>query len=111
MKKNIETNWNELWPIGNILNEVCHGINISNFENEIGFKYESILFLLKKITAYKVKEYESEIKKVIELNDFERDIIQKSFQEVLKEIEEWEFSTRIGISIAEANVIISKLTS
>lgn len=28
------TNWNELWPIANILNEVCHGIDIGDIKKE-----------------------------------------------------------------------------
>ncbi|HRD56229.1 MAG TPA: hypothetical protein PLC42_07535 [Parachlamydiaceae bacterium] len=36
IKKIIETKWNELWPIVNILNEVCHGLHIENFEKEAG---------------------------------------------------------------------------
>jgi uncharacterized protein YqgV (UPF0045/DUF77 family) len=111
MEKTIETKWNELWPIVNILNEVCHGIDINDFENEIGFKYEVIFALLRKIAAYEMEEDKSEIKTTIELNDVEVDVIIKCCNEVLKQIEEWEFSTRIGVSIKEASKIKERLTS
>ncbi len=39
----IETNWNELWPIVNIMNEVCHGIKIHDMDQAIGYKYEIIV--------------------------------------------------------------------
>ncbi|MEI8365658.1 MAG: hypothetical protein WCF65_04485 [Parachlamydiaceae bacterium] len=109
MKKIIETNWDELWPIVNILNEICHGIKIESFEKKIGSDYETIYILLKKISSYEVEETDSHFPIKIELSDFEKEIIIRSFRESLKQIEEWEYSTRIGISSTEANRIIEKL--
>ena len=109
MKKNIETNWNELWSISNILNDVCHGINI-DIEKEIKYKYDEIFLLLKKINSYEVKEGDLEVNFSIELKDAEINILKQCFRVILKEIEDWEFSTRIGVSINEANLIINKLT-
>jgi len=111
MRKIIETTWNELWPVVNILNEICHGIKINDFEKQIGFKYDEIFSLLEKIEAYEVKEYEADLKTTLELNDStEMSILKNCFRVVLKHIEEWEFSTRIGVSISEATAIINKLT-
>ena len=110
MWKIIETSWNELWPIANILNEVCHGININDTENDVGFKYETIFDLLRKLSTYEVEEAKSDIKTTIELSSLETEIITKCFNEVFKQIEEWEFQTRIGITKKEANDILNKLT-
>jgi hypothetical protein len=111
MRKTKETNWNNLWPIANILNEVCNGIHINDVERKIGFKYENIHSLLRKISNYKAKEEDSENIEIIELDENEIKIINRCFDEVLKQIEEWEFSTRIGISIKEAIEIKNKLTN
>ena len=85
----IETTWDEFFPIVNILNEVCHGIDINNFQEEIGFDYEEIFLLLKKINRSKTLDDNEQIE--IELNTREIEIIKRSFKEVVRQIEEWEF--------------------
>lgn len=62
------------------------------------------------MSKYEAENSKSEDEMVIILNKFEINIINQCFKEVSKEIEEWEFSTRIGISTAEAKAIKSKLT-
>lgn len=109
MKKK-ETNWNELWPIVNVLNEVCNGIQLHDLENKLGFNRENIIALMDKMETHQVDESRSEESAIIELDDHEINIINKCFKEVLKEIEEWEFQTRIGITIDKATAIINKLT-
>lgn len=106
----LETNWDELWPIVNVLNEVSQGLYIDDIEQEVGFKSEQILLLMHRIISYQAKESELESAFVISLNIDEKIIIENCFQVVLKEIEEWEFSTRIGISITEAKKIVDKIT-
>ncbi len=69
MKKIIEMSWEELWPIANILNEVCNGIRIENIEDKIGATDEEVYFLLRKIISYKEKEFESKTKKVIDVDE------------------------------------------
>jgi len=32
MRKKIDTKWNELWPLVNILNEVCNGFYIEDIQ-------------------------------------------------------------------------------
>lgn len=103
-----KTKWNDLWPIVNILNEICNGVQI---EQAIGFKYEEIMDLLRKISSYEVEEGNLENAQIIELSDNEIEIIKKSFNEILKHIEEWEFSTRIGVSIQEARDLKEKLVN
>lgn len=106
----LETNWDELWPIVNVLNEVSQGLYIDDIEQEVGFKSEQILLLMHRITPYRANESELESPFVISLNSDEKNIIKNCFQVVLKEIEEWEFSTRIGILINEAKKIVDKIT-
>ena len=108
MEKIIETCWNELWPLINVLNEICHGINISNLEQVVGFKYDTILALLTKLETYDVKEIDSDNKTILKLDESEKEIIKNCFRIIFKEIEEWEFSTRIGISTHEANALKNK---
>lgn len=92
--------WSELWPVVNILNEVCHGIKI-NIQSKIGSSYEEVYKLLKKITPYEVNEYEADEKKEISFKDEEIRILKRCLLEVAEEIEEWEFQTRIGVTLDE----------
>jgi hypothetical protein len=88
---------------------VCHGFNVPDFEIKIGCKKENLFVLLKKISSQDVSEEESEDKIVLILNNSEIEILERCFREVLKEIDEWEFSTRIGVSIDEATELVNKL--
>jgi len=101
MKRAIEISWEKLWPIANVLNEVCHGIRIESIEDKIGATEEELFLLLKKIKKYKVKESEFEIKKTIDVDENEIGILKKSLKEVSKQIDEWEFQTRIGVPLEE----------
>jgi hypothetical protein len=98
--KKLEMSWNELWPLVNILNEICHGIKI-DIQSKIGSSYEEVYALLKKITVYEVNEYEADIKKEITFRDEEILILKRCLHEVALEIEEWEFQTRISITLDE----------
>jgi hypothetical protein len=100
--KKLEMSWNELWPLVNILNEVCHGIKI-DIQSRIDSSYEEVYALLKKITVYEVNEYEADIKKEITFRDEEILVLKKCLHEVALEIEEWEFQTRIGVTLGEIN--------
>ncbi|MBS0607617.1 MAG: hypothetical protein JSR57_11760 [Verrucomicrobia bacterium] len=109
MEKIVEIKWDEIWPISNILNEVCHGININDFKNEIGFKYEEIVDLLHKLNKLEPKNTDYNSLIIFKLNDSEQKILLNSFKEVLRQIDEWEFQTRSGVTIQEANDIINKV--
>ncbi|MGE0669376.1 MAG: hypothetical protein AB7H48_00380 [Parachlamydiales bacterium] len=104
MEKIVGIKWDEIWPISNILNEVCHGFYVHNFENNIGAKKPIVVDLMDKISE---KENEDEI--ILFLNDIELNLLKKSFEEVLRQIEEWEFQTRIGVTIQEAKDIMKKI--
>lgn len=92
-------NWNELWPVVNILNECCHGLYVHNFEDVIGAQRKVVVDWMDEVSG---KEREGDV--MLILGDFELNFLQKSFEEVFKQIEDWEFSTRIGISIEEGVV-------
>ncbi len=101
---NIKFDSNELWPLLNILNEICYGINIPDFENSIGVKKQKIVDFMDRISK---EDEKNDV--VLNLNDEELIFLQNSFKEIFKQIDEWEFQTRIGISIQEANKIKHKL--
>ncbi|CCB90252.1 hypothetical protein [Simkania negevensis] len=111
MTKIFHTKWNEIWPIVNVLNEVCHGINIENISATIGADYNSIYALMKKIVAYESSEALSNIPISINLDDNELKILKNCFNEVQKQIQEWEFSTRIGVSAHDVEKILDRMTA
>ena len=94
----------EVWPLLNILNEVCYGLVISNFDKKIGFEISVVVELMDCISIE-----ENSAEPVLKLKAFELEILKRSFEEVFKQIEEWEFQTRIGITIQEAKEIENKL--
>ena len=107
--KNMETKFiklapDEVWPLLNILNEVCYGLVISNFDKKIGFEISVVVELMDCISIE-----ENSAEPVLKLKAFELEILKRSFEEVFKQIEEWEFQTRIGITIQEAKEIENKL--
>lgn len=99
--------YNEICIISNILNEVCHGILINNFENSIGTKKNNVKDLLFKI-GNKINNIEDGENIILSIKDDELIHIRRSFKEVLKQIEEWEFSIRIGATIEEMHVTLNK---
>ena len=99
----------DVWPLGNILNEICHGVHVVSFEEKIGAKYEDIYRLLEKISKiYKESKAEQLQEITLALNEEELQIIEKSFREVLNHLD-WDFQTRVGIEIVAAEKIINKL--
>lgn len=104
IRKQIKLNSNEFWPLLNILNEVCHGIKINNFENSIGSSKKIVEDFMDSIAK---EENKNEV--VLNLNHVELKVLKNSFEEIFRQIDEWEFQTRIGISIQEARKIQEKL--
>jgi len=89
---NYKINLEEDRPIINILGEICWAFQIDNFGKKIGAKKEIVKTLLERL----LKEEKDGIVETY-LDDSEVEIIKKSLNEVAKEIEEWEFQTRIGV--------------
>jgi hypothetical protein len=91
-------------PIINILGEICWGFLIDNFEEKIGVKKETAETLLKRLLT---EEKEGIVETY--LNNSEVKIIKKALYEVEKEIEEWEFQSRIGVPLEKVkNIAIFK---
>lgn len=89
-----------------ILGEVCWGFKIDNFEHKIGVKKDIVEQLLERLLR---EEKEGKIETFLSKDELA--IVKKSFQEVEKEIEEWEYQTRIGLTLDEANVLIERVFS
>jgi hypothetical protein len=102
--RQIKLNSNEFWPLLNVLNEVCHGIKINDFESSIGVEKQAVVDFLDNIAK---EEHKSEV--ILSLNDSQLTFLKNSFEEVFRQIDEWEFQTRIGISAQEARKIQEKL--
>ncbi len=99
----IKLTWDELWPLLNVVGEICYGLDV-DFETVIGVKSEAVIDLMKKISK------EKKIPEVILiLSDSELDILKRSIDEVIRQIEEWEFQTRVGVSINEVMGIKKKI--
>lgn len=101
--KEIKLDKDELWPILNILNQVSNGLKIINFEKVIGANFEIVCNLMDRISREEHKE-----SVILSLSALDVNIIKKSFEECLRQIDEWEFQTLIGISIPEAQLIQKK---
>ncbi len=101
----ININSNEFYIILAVLNEVCHGLRISNFEKTIGAAEQTVIAFMDGLKAKGLSE------EVLLLKDSEVQILKNSFKEVFRQLEEFEFETRIGFSIEEAQKIESKLVS
>jgi hypothetical protein len=84
----------------NLLGEVCWGFKVDNFENTIGAKQEIVESLLERL----LKEEKLGIIETF-LNESELAIIRRALHAVEKEIEEWEFQTRIGVSLEEVKAL------
>ncbi|MDN3506636.1 MAG: hypothetical protein P0S96_05355 [Simkaniaceae bacterium] len=97
--KKFNLSWNEIWPIANILNEVCHGIDI-DIQSEIGFSYEEVYKLLTKLHYYKDEKHQPNKKNVIEFHDDEILILKRSLQVAAEEISR-HFQTRVGVTLEE----------
>lgn len=87
-------------PIINILGEVCWGFKIDKFEKKIGVKKETVEILLERLVR---EEKAGAIETYLTSSEIE--FIKRALKEVEKEIEEWEFRTRIGVSLEEVKKI------
>jgi hypothetical protein len=111
--KRIITSWGQLWPVVNILNEVANRIIEHDCEERIGCSYEKACSLLLKFSNLEPPETQEDrgnIPLEIELDNTEIKIIQASFDEALRHIEDWEFQTLIGKTIPETRILVAELT-
>ncbi|MBA3238018.1 MAG: hypothetical protein H0T62_06670 [Parachlamydiaceae bacterium] len=96
--------YDEYCTLVNIINEVCNGFYINNLEKATGFTKQTAIIFFKKILQKKGEERAVELV----LEDSEIIFIKNSFGEIFKEIDEWEFETRLGVTIPEALKIRDK---
>ena len=68
----------EVWPLLNILNEICHGISVKNFEQTIGVNKNVVIFLMDRISQHKNKT------SYLTLNEKELNIIEKKELDLIK---------------------------
>ncbi|MBS0584962.1 MAG: hypothetical protein JSR76_01510 [Verrucomicrobia bacterium] len=99
---NIQLDMPEIWLMMNIMNEVCYGIPMENFEKTVGNE-QSAVDLLNRI----IKEENDG--GLFTFNDTELQILRNSFHAVCKEIDDWEFPIRVGILKEEARAIWEKI--
>lgn len=86
----------DVWPLVNILNEICNGIHINNFETCISVNENYVLQLLRRLAKRKNEE-----EPVVILSDLDLSVINNALNEVYKQIDDWEFQTRIGVTRPE----------
>ncbi len=94
--KTYKINLIENRPIINILGEICWGFHVNDFEKKIGVKKNVVENLLNRFLQVE----KSEITET-QISDAEFQIIKNALSEVENEIEEWEFETRIGVTLEE----------
>ena len=101
----------EVWPLSNILNEVCNGFRVRDFEKRISVKESMAEGLLRRIGDLLRSVPNEEYSKVrtIELEPWEIEVILNAMKEVYKQIDDWEFGIRLGIEIPEMQAIERKL--
>ena len=73
-------------------------------EKVIGEQKDKVLALWEKLA-----EEEEKQEAILILTDHELEVLNKSIDEVIRQIEEWEFQTRLGVSISEMKAIKDKL--
>ena len=93
-------------PVVNILNEVCNGLYITNFTDKIGASEDFARSLLHKYSDQYKKNEQIQIS-----NDLEFKVILNSFKEVFKNIDDWEFDARVGITLKDAQDLLNKIKS
>jgi len=72
------------------------GFYVDDFESKIGVNKNVAEELLKKL----IKEEKAGILEM-QISDSELEILKKALSEVAKEIDKWEFETRIGATLKE----------
>lgn len=87
-------------PVINLLGEICWGIQITSFEEKVGARKEVAEALLNRLIN---EEKNGNVDVFVTFSEME--IIRKSLEIVGKEIEEWEFQTRIGVTLEEVKNI------
>jgi hypothetical protein len=100
----------ELGTISNGLNEVCHCFRVVDFEAKMGADRREVEHTLDEISdGYDKMKDEGLTEGIVNFSDRELRMIIGALQEVCREIEDWEFHTRIGAELGEAEEILVEL--
>lgn len=120
----------EIRGVGNSMNEVCNGLKVIDFKLKMRVFKDTASQLLSLISSiyHKIKNYnltdiedennEFKIKLdkigydtfMIEISITALVILINAVKVVLNELEDWEFETRMGVSLEEACCILKNLT-
>lgn len=98
--------------LNQVLNEVCNGIPLQNFELSIGAQREAAEQLLRRLLAiYRQQDNDLAEEDIltIPLNTAEISIIKNSINILMKYFDESDFDTRVGCNKNEAIVIKENL--
>lgn len=107
-------NIDDLIIINNALNEVCNGFRVYDFDKKIGATISYTCQLLEKINRiYNGLCKQEDSEEYLELESITiKDLIvsKNALYQVFNEIDDWEFSTRMGVTREEAMQFIEKIT-
>lgn len=84
----------ELAIIHQSLNEVCHGFRLDNFEEVVGNTKKFAKEEMDKLRQLYVKDSRDDVS--LEVSKDELNVMRNAVRETCKEIDEWEYSIRIG---------------
>ncbi len=106
----VVVNFHDLPIINNSLNEVCNGLHVDDFEKKIGVTKSHAQQLLKKVHRNIAKQ-ELHKKDVEHFHLTVEDLIvvKNALTEVLRQIDDWEFETRMDVTPDEAKQFIEKI--
>jgi hypothetical protein len=100
----------ELAAICNALSEVCHGLRVVDFEAKMGGKRSEVEHTLDEISnAYDKMKEQGLGEGFPRFSDRELRMIIGALQEVCREIEDWEFHTRMGAEPDEVDETLVEL--
>lgn len=100
----------ELATMSNSLNAVCYGLRVAGFKAKMGANRREAERTLDEILRVYDKMQEKALTEAsVRFSDRELGMIIGALQEVCREIEDWEFHTRIGAELGEAEEILVEL--
>lgn len=92
------------------LNEVCHGIDVVDFETKMGAKLTEVQQKMQQTSKiyYRMKK-QGLTEGIVNFSDRELRMIIGALREVCQEIEDWEIPLRVGAQTDEIDEILVEL--
>jgi hypothetical protein len=101
----------ELGTIGNALGEVCHGLRVADFASKMGAERSEVIRLLDEIVpVYRKADRSRSSHVVVSFSSCEVRSIIGALKTVCREIDEFEFQTRMGDERSEVEQILDEIT-